>query len=923
MLSSLSWRRARSPPVHDLNGASSSRGSSSSSGSSCGSSGGLLGSSSSSSSSSGSSSSSSSSASSAATTASEENEALLKRRQEDEGSREENVEVADEEEGKEGGNLPLSGASSTTTSTANPSASPPAHSTPISSSSSSSSSASSGDSGSNTSVLGLAIATGATGLSRRTSSVHAFLGQTGSSSCNSSNSSSNLSTPTSGSATAAAGGGVGGREGGRDGGLWGLRNVNDEGGDCRYEEEEGIVVEVESCMVSMPTSGCSGEGVPRPRSLRRSTKEDLDGLSAALALAAGGMIVSGSGGGGGLSSSSSSSGGGGGVIPSSEEGGREGGREAPPARMVNSYLRSLTGGSWFSRRNTCLAKDDSGPSSSSSSSSLGSSLSSSTPFAALEKEKEKGERAELLGCEGGSSLPSSSSSSSTSGGMKGGRHGQYYLRHHGSQRTLHPHTLARAFEKKRLTIVNALRQRSKPSLIVFCPVIVLIMLLATVVSFSGEGAAAAGKAQQDLESAYPAVAAALLQGGGQPEPLARQKFTVMVNTYKRHDMAKDAVRHYAACAKVDSIRVVWSENGTSPPSPTDEKDKGWFSEHKPVFYDTYSTTSLNNRFVPPVGEDGKDNGLVTDAVFAVDDDIRVPCTDLDFAFGVWKVADESLVGFMPRIHTVNPKALRAVAEAEGRKAKKKEERRRRKKGDESREKIREGDGEAEEGVGRGGMEEEEEDILDVEAEEGGKEGGRDGGGLRGGKIPPPLFRYNGWWKVWWEGEYSLVLTKAAFLHRSFLTAYTELMPGTIRAYVDENRNCEDIAMQFLATNMTGKPPIFVRGRLTDLGVFKGISTKSWTQLGHMKSRGQCLNDFVDLYGGRMPLVKGSVVAGPAGSLLFGRPSTVFDYFSSDVLLGSGGGGGEGGEGGRRRGKALHLVPLLAVFLLIVVKLSFW
>jgi len=59
---------------------------------------------------------------------------------------------------------------------------------------------------------------------------------------------------------------------------------------------------------------------------------------------------------------------------------------------------------------------------------------------------------------------------------------------------------------------------------------------------------------------------------------------------------------------VDAIRVVWSENGTTPPSPTDEKDKGWFSEHKPVFYDTYSTTSLNNRFVPPVGEEGQDNG---------------------------------------------------------------------------------------------------------------------------------------------------------------------------------------------------------------------------------------------------------------------------------------------------------------------------
>lgn len=91
-----------------------------------------------------------------------------------------------------------------------------------------------------------------------------------------------------------------------------------------------------------------------------------------------------------------------------------------------------------------------------------------------------------------------------------------------------------------------------------------------------------------------------------------------------------------------------------------------------------------------------------------------------------------------------------------------------------------------------------------------------------------------------------------------------------REYVDENRNCEDIAMQFLASNLTGKPPVFVRGRVTDLGVFKGISTQSWTKLGHMKSRGQCLNDFVDLYGGVMPLVRGRVVAGSASSWVFNR-----------------------------------------------------
>lgn len=133
--------------------------------------------------------------------------------------------------------------------------------------------------------------------------------------------------------------------------------------------------------------------------------------------------------------------------------------------------------------------------------------------------------------------------------------------------------------------------------------------------------------------------------------------------------------------------------------------------------------------------------------------------------------------------------------------------------------------------------------------------------------------------------------------------------------MDENRNCEDIAMQFLASNLTGKPPIFVRGHLTDLGVFNGISTKSWTKLSHMKSRGQCLNDFVDLYGGVMPLVKGRIVAGPAASWWFNQPSTIFEYFSSDLLVSR-------GMPSVRKAKAMHLIPLLALMVLVVIKLMY-
>ncbi len=39
--------------------------------------------------------------------------------------------------------------------------------------------------------------------------------------------------------------------------------------------------------------------------------------------------------------------------------------------------------------------------------------------------------------------------------------------------------------------------------------------------------------------------------------------------------------------------------------------------------------------------------------------------------------------------------------------------------------------------------------------------------------------------------------------------YTNAQPGGIKELVDENMNCEDIAMNFLITNITGKVPIKV------------------------------------------------------------------------------------------------------------------
>lgn len=52
--------------------------------------------------------------------------------------------------------------------------------------------------------------------------------------------------------------------------------------------------------------------------------------------------------------------------------------------------------------------------------------------------------------------------------------------------------------------------------------------------------------------------------------------------------------------------------------------------------------------------------------------------------------------------------------------------------------------------------------------------------------------------------------------------YTTAMPGDIREWVDEHMNCEDIAMNFLVANITGKAPI----KVCLLNFFLNINTQN-------------------------------------------------------------------------------------------------
>ncbi|KAL2527154.1 Glycosyltransferase family 64 protein C4 [Abeliophyllum distichum] len=119
------------------------------------------------------------------------------------------------------------------------------------------------------------------------------------------------------------------------------------------------------------------------------------------------------------------------------------------------------------------------------------------------------------------------------------------------------------------------------------------------------------------------------------------------------------------------------------------------------------------------------------------------------------------------------------------------------------------------------------------------------------------YRYGGWWSVWWTGTYSMVLSKAAFFHKKYLELYTHSMPASVHDYVSRERNCEDIAMSLLVANATEAPPIWVKGKIYEIGS-SGISSLK----GHSDTRKKCLNDFITLYG-TMPLVSTNVKAGDA------------------------------------------------------------
>ncbi|XP_067928129.1 exostosin-like 3 isoform X2 [Watersipora subatra] len=96
-------------------------------------------------------------------------------------------------------------------------------------------------------------------------------------------------------------------------------------------------------------------------------------------------------------------------------------------------------------------------------------------------------------------------------------------------------------------------------------------------------------------------------------------------------------------------------------------------------------------------------------------------------------------------------------------------------------------------------------------------------------------------------ELSLILTGAAFLHKYYLYQYSYFMARAIRDKVDEFMNCEDIAMNFLVSHLTGKPPVKTTSRWTFRCSTCGEASL-WTDESHFRERHECIQYFTQIYG---------------------------------------------------------------------------
>jgi glucuronyl/N-acetylglucosaminyl transferase EXT2 len=192
-------------------------------------------------------------------------------------------------------------------------------------------------------------------------------------------------------------------------------------------------------------------------------------------------------------------------------------------------------------------------------------------------------------------------------------------------------------------------------------------------------------------------------------------------------------------------------------------------------------------------------------ILSLDDDVLRPCVALDAAFLRWTRHPDRMVGFDARTHVV-------VAN------------------------------EIDPGESSGG-------------------GGRSDAGDNNNKSK---WKYGYMSTTESSNRYSITLPRASFIHRDYLDLYIMALPRSIYSYVAQNLECEDVAMSFLVSSLTGGKPPLLADYWAVKSMVKLYSTKKISGgKDHKATRDACVNNFAELLGlkedGEWPLQTGKLL----------------------------------------------------------------
>uniref|UniRef100_A0A915PJB3 Exostosin GT47 domain-containing protein n=1 Tax=Setaria digitata TaxID=48799 RepID=A0A915PJB3_9BILA len=100
----------------------------------------------------------------------------------------------------------------------------------------------------------------------------------------------------------------------------------------------------------------------------------------------------------------------------------------------------------------------------------------------------------------------------------------------------------------------------------------------------------------------------------------------------------------------------------------------------------------------------------------------------------------------------------------------------------------------------------------------------------------------------WTNSMNIVLVGASFYHKYYGMLYHELLPQEMIEYVEKNKNCEDIAMNFLISSVTGKSPLKISPRKKFVCPKCDSSDISKWDTSRLLQRSACINIFISFFG---------------------------------------------------------------------------